>query len=209
MFQVNQIVELMFPANPRPRVCTICAEGQDTLTLACEEEDVHRLAPGNEVRLTQVLGNNVYQMCARILECQGRHFTVPKDQPQLIERRLSRRIACDLEAFYRHDLLIPLKVRENQAETGKARILDLSMGGALLYAEQLLPIDVKFELYFCLDGEATIQVSAETLTCMPLKANRKACFSNLYYEVAVKFADLSRVAQVQIQRYLLDHTSKA
>lgn len=202
MFQVDQFIEIMFVSNPIPRHGIVHEKVKERITIRCNQEDVHRLVCGQEVILTQVCNNNVCQITTPILECEGCTFTVARSHPRIIERRLSGRIACEIEATYCHELLIPLRQREQPTETGKARVRNISMGGALLYTEHLLPINVCFELQFCLEPGSPLVVRAETLECLLLSTDTKARFPNLHYATAVKFVELSRAMSMQIQRYV-------
>lgn len=214
MFQANEVVELTL-VEENIRLCaTIRHTDGQRLLIAVEPQDAPHIVPGQQIHLVQALPEGLYLVDTQVVNRRDNLFVAQMRTPQLIQRRRNPRADCDMPALYGLNLTLAALAELRPGEAEKGIVRDLSQGGLRMLTKELICAQAVLGISFTLadneigdNGEPSgvINVEASVVRCSLLEPPEPAEQGTLEYAVAVKFARVTRIDQIRIQKFLFMH----
>ncbi len=200
MFHVNDQIGVAVFENEQYSGSVVSMEN-DSLEISFDAESNFEFIPGQTLVLTQATKSSLFRMETTIVSKNVETITVELKPPQLVQRRRSDRASCAIEVWFAQ------KQTNSQDEKEDFRVPalvdDISVGGATLYSDMLLPADSILKIEFKLVGKETTVLQASVLRCTH-RSNRFATkHENKHFEIAVKFVNMSRLDQLTLIQYLI------
>lgn len=208
MFDTGQYVEITLVPNNLRLAGTIRHTDGQHLLIAVSPSDSALLQIGMAVHLVQSSLAGMYQLETRVMNCREGLFVVKRERPQLLQRRRSVRLQCDLEGLCWRDYALEDDLADKKTESDPVIICDISLGGAqvlskvILCKGQLLTLAINFTPSERIMAEVSVVRCGLLETPDPQHPNHR-------YRVATQFTRVSRINQVQIQRFLLQQAQAA
>src|SRR5262249_10275449 len=120
----------------------------------------------------------------------------------LLQRRRGERVDCDLAARYYRDLSLEEMERLSAGVGEAARIRDISIGGVKMLTDRLLVANQRLGLKIALEPGEPVIVGSSVVRGM-LVETRDVLQDGQRFSVAIQFRRMSRIHQVQLQRFLI------
>ena len=175
------------------------------LVVACNSTHSD-LGPGQQVMVEQHHKGSYYQFQTTIIQMRENCFVAPFMPPQLVQRRRNTRIACHLSGYLR-ELPSGENTPDIDAEYIPLQIIDISLGGAQALTETLPNMEVRHEIQIYLSEREGAIALAKILRSKELTAGMKQSYPETNFSLAIQFVEMTRVHQIQIQRFLIKHPS--
>lgn len=190
---------------PQGEALSGCVQFADEqhIVVACAPEDWRRLALGSDVELSLPTDEGYYQIRTCIIHLKNNCLIVAVTTPRLVQRRRSKRVSCHLPIGYWHDL-VTLRAGGAMADARLGIISDISVGGAKMMTDTMLPIHTLTEVEIPLADGTMLKARALILHCFPLHAREKQAYMEMHFQVGLKFLELSRLHQAQLHKFV-DH----
>lgn len=199
MFRVGDKVEITVLPDNLSFTSKIQFADKEHLLMTCAPEKTDCLRAGANIHLIQVTDGNFYQIQSFIVRCDGRNFVVPLMLPQLIQRRRTPRLHCNLPA---HIQIVGAK-SEGDPDGEPVILTDISLGGTRAYFEKVTIPNSVVIVNVELSEDECIEAEAQVLRCVQVPSVKYTDGRELPYQAALRFTHISRLHQVMLQRYLL------
>lgn len=202
MFDVEQYVEItLMPDIARINGTIRHTDGQHLL-IAVSPSDSKLIQIGMSVQLVQATKTGIYQVDTTVLNCREGLFVAKKERPQLLQRRRNQRLTCDMEGVFWPNCIVEEIPEMSRDEGVVVRVRDISIGGAQLLAKKVVCKGLEIGLMIQLTQADRILSEARVVRCGLLETPDPE-HPNLRYIVATQFTRVTRIDQVQLQRFLI------
>ena len=203
MFDATEFVEVtLLPEEYRLPATIRHSDGQHLL-ISVDPKEAPLIVPGAQVQLVQTVDGGLYQCHSLVVNRRDNMFVTKIGNPQLLQRRRSKRYDCAIPTPYR--LNVPLAeiqaAPDEDCELGS--IHDLSLGGAKMAVKSLICANSPLALRIRLNEKEIIHAEGSVVRCTLMKEPVRTPAGNFDYAVAIRFGSVPRIDQVQLHRYLL------
>ncbi len=203
MFQAQQFVEVtLLPEELRLAATIRHSDGQHLL-IALDAQDAALCRPGASIQLTQPIGEGLYVCDSSIVNRRDNLIVAKMGNPQLLQRRRTKRFDCDLPARYKMDVALAGLGEMSGDQMAVGRVRDISMGGAKLYAATQLSEQAALGLRIHISVKDKIEAEGNVVRCTLTDTPVQNADGGFPYAVAIRFGCVSRIHQVQLHRFLL------
>ena len=172
------------------------------IVLACHPNDAALCQEGTTIRLSQANDGVLFQFDTKVAKRQANSVFVPRWTPEIVQRRRSVRIQCDMSARYAWVKPGASGAEPVSEEEFDAHLRDLSVTGAKADVMQAAMIDTPLRLRICLDGaDEWISVEAIVLRAM-LRPPTEPNAAQFPYQVCFRFTAMSRMDALTLTRLI-------
>ena len=206
MFDAMEFVEVTLLPEEYRLPATIRHSDGKHLLISVEPAEAALIMPGAQVQLVQTVDGGLYQCHSTVVNRRDNMFVTKIGNPQLLQRRRSKRYDCAIPTPYRLNAPLAeiLGLPDSDCELGN--IHDLSLGGAKMAVKTLICANSPLALRIRLNDKEIIHAEGGVVRCTMLKEPVKTPEGVLEYAVAIRFLSVPRIDQVQLHRFLLQLT---
>ena len=209
MFSPREFVEVSLQPDEYRLGATIRHVDGQHLLIAVAQEDAALIAPGATVHLAQVGDGGMYQFETSVINRRDNMFVAKMGRPELVQRRRFARLACNLEAGYEPKLTLLQLQQASLADMRSARAMDISMGGAKIAVGELVMANATLGARVALSEAELIDTEVSVVRCSAQEPPIATPTGNLPFLIAVQFLNVSRIHQVQLHRFCIQHSGKS
>jgi c-di-GMP-binding flagellar brake protein YcgR len=194
MHAVQQSVDVVVLGSGARVKGTIRHVDNTSIVIAVPETQSEVVGPGAAILITYSHEDGVLVMQTHVSATRDNGFLAPRNPPRFIQRRKQMRIPCDLKVTYSPHGAIGMK------RNGHA--CDLSTGGMKMIVPEENPPGLELDIDLEFSHEEKFLARASVLRCVRRKESLWSQPTVPEFELAMKFAQVSRVGQIQLARFL-------
>ena len=206
MFDATEYVEVtLLPEEYRLPATIRHSDGQHLL-ISVDPKEAPLILPGAQVQLVQTVDGGLYQCTSFVVNRRDNMFVTKIGNPQLLQRRRSKRYDCAIPTPYRLNVSLTEMQATSDTDCELGNIHDLSLGGAKMAVKTLICANSPLSLRIRLNEKEIIHAEGNVVRCTLLKEPVKIPDGILEYAIAIRFGCVPRIDQVQLHRFLLQLT---
>lgn len=206
MFDATEFVEVTLLPEEYRLPATIRHSDGKHLLISVDPGEAALIVPGAQVQLVQTVDGGLYQCNSMVVNRRDNMFVTKIGNPQLLQRRRSKRYDCAIPTPYRLNVTLAEIQNTPDADCELGNIHDLSLGGAKMAVKMLICANSPLALRIRLNEKEVVHAEGSVVRCTMLKEPVKTPEGALQYVVAVRFGCVPRIDQVQLHRFLLQLT---
>lgn len=202
MFNALDIIEVAVMPEEIRLLATIRHTDGPHLLFSVNASDASLFIPGLSIKFIQAAEGGLYVCGSTVVNRRDNLVVAKTGRPQLMQRRRSKRLPCDLAAYYQNGLSIADLTALPNDQMNAGHVYDLSLGGAQIYVPKIISAQTNLGIRICLNANEKINVEAIVIRCGIAETHVEIEHVVLPNVIALRFCSVARFDQVQLHRFL-------